>query len=265
MNRIRLSTFLLILAVAVISLGYMSSSFAGKKCDEDPTHPSCGGDVDDPPVTSAQYTAALVEGAFRFKAVDVTLNKKGNSYSSVVKLDMVRPDSGTSVPSEQDPWVSGDQLAWDDVFSVCPELFSDNAVGSVMANDNWSIDNGGPKNAGNAGTNIRIQLRDVSVPGFVADLDIGLIGVVGVGNELDRLCDWDGVALEQALLDGGAEAFARHKRAVALIDLIRWLLRANPRERPGGAKEMIKHFFFQDDLSSGMRGPYSSGGGGMLV
>ena|SRR5210317_657321 len=54
-----------------------------------------------------------------------------------------------------------------------------------MASDTWSIDNGGPKNAGKAGTNIRIQFRDVAVPGFEgADLDFALIEVIEAGNEL---------------------------------------------------------------------------------
>ena len=183
MNKIRLTTYLLTLTAAVMLIGYMGPSFAGKKCDADPTHPSCGGGDD--PEPTAGYTAALVYGAFRFGAVDVTVNKKGNSWSSTVKLDMVRPDDGTLVPAGQDPWAPGDQTAWDDVFSVCPELFSGAAVDSVMASDTWSIDNGGPKNAGKAGTNIRIQFRDVAVPSFPgADLDFALIGVIAAGNEL---------------------------------------------------------------------------------
>lgn len=129
-------------------------------------------DSDDNP---ADFTAALVSGAFRFGAVDVTLNKKGNSYSSTKKLAMDRPDDVDSV----------DQFAWDAVFAECPELFTGIVVGSIMAPNNWSIDNGGPKNAGQVGSNIRIQFRDVSAPIVPeADLDFGLIGVIGPGNEL---------------------------------------------------------------------------------
>lgn len=179
MKKMRLSTSLLTLGTAAILFGYMNSTFAGKKCDEDPTHPSCGGGGAD------GYTAALIEGAFRFGAVDVTVNKKGNSWSSTVMLDMVRPDDGIGVPAGQDPWVFGDQLAWDDVFASCPELFSGTDVGSVTVSDDWSIDNAGPRTAGTAGSNIRIQLRDVSVPGFpAANIAFGLIGVIEEGNEL---------------------------------------------------------------------------------
>jgi len=111
--------------------------------------------------------------------VDVTLNKKGNSYSSTVQLDMVRPSDSIDVPADQQEWGINDQTQWDAVFSECFDLFFGNPVGSIMPSDNWSIDNGGPKNAGAVGSNIRIQFRDVIVPGFPgADLDLGLIGVV---------------------------------------------------------------------------------------
>jgi hypothetical protein len=182
-NKIRFSTYLLTLTATVMLFGYMSPAFAGKKCDADPTHPSCPGGDDPKPATG--YTAALVYGPFRFDAVDVSVNRKGNSWSSTVKLDMVRPDDGTPFPDGQDSWAPGDQAAWDDVFSVCGELFSGVAVDSVRASDTWSIDNGGPKNAGKAGSNIRIQFRDVAVPSFPgADLDFALIGVIEAGNEL---------------------------------------------------------------------------------
>lgn len=132
-----------------------------------------------------EYEAALVSGAFRFGAVDVTLNKKGNTYSSTVSLDMVRPFSEDvngvliDVPSGQLEWSEAERDQWDAVFAVCPELFSGNLVGSVMASDNWSIDNAGGKKAGKVGSNIRISFRDVSVPGFPgADLDFALIGVL---------------------------------------------------------------------------------------
>jgi len=41
MNILRLSTLSLALAIAVFALGYVNPAFAGKKCTEDPKHPSC--------------------------------------------------------------------------------------------------------------------------------------------------------------------------------------------------------------------------------
>jgi hypothetical protein len=39
----------LAVSLAVLALAYANPSFAGKKCDEDPTHPSCNDDGGDPP------------------------------------------------------------------------------------------------------------------------------------------------------------------------------------------------------------------------
>jgi len=43
MNILRLSTLSLTLAIAVMTLGYANSSFAGPDCDKHPSHASCGG------------------------------------------------------------------------------------------------------------------------------------------------------------------------------------------------------------------------------
>ena len=43
MNILRLSTLSLTLAIAVMTLGYANSSFAGPDCDKHPNHASCGG------------------------------------------------------------------------------------------------------------------------------------------------------------------------------------------------------------------------------
>jgi hypothetical protein len=93
---VRFLTFLLTLAVAAIMLGYMSPSFAGKKCDDDPTHPSCGGGDDDPEPT-AVYTAVLTSGDFVFAngahvsdgvLLDLSANRKGRSISGDFTLEM---------------------------------------------------------------------------------------------------------------------------------------------------------------------------------
>jgi hypothetical protein len=44
MKNIRLIDCFLTFAIAVFALGNMNPSFAGKKCNEDPNHPSCPGD-----------------------------------------------------------------------------------------------------------------------------------------------------------------------------------------------------------------------------
>lgn len=44
MNTAHVYNFSLVLAVAIILSGYVNPALAGKKCDEDPTHPSCASD-----------------------------------------------------------------------------------------------------------------------------------------------------------------------------------------------------------------------------
>ena len=57
MNILRLPTLSLAVAIAVLALAYANPSFAGKKCDADPNHPSCkddggGGDPPDSEIRS---------------------------------------------------------------------------------------------------------------------------------------------------------------------------------------------------------------------
>ncbi len=163
MNILRLSTLSLAVALAVLALAYANPSFAGKKCDEDDTHPSCkdaGGD--------AEYTATLTMGAFKFDPVDVTPNKRGTSYHSNFSLDMDRP------PADGSP----DQLEWDLVFRACtPPLLSDPIPGVFVGRDNWSINNAGGKVSGNADSDFRIRFHDI-VDG-TNDIDFDLIGKLG--------------------------------------------------------------------------------------
>jgi hypothetical protein len=150
----------------LVFLGLTVSALAGKP-DKCPTWPDCGGD-DGGGETSATHTAALVSGGFIFDSVDVTLNKKGNSFSTVKELEMDRSDE------------FGNQAAWDTVFSSC-SLFDSTLgiVGSVHVSANWSIDNSGGNQAGTEGSNIRISFRDVVPGGFSeADVDFSLIGTL---------------------------------------------------------------------------------------
>ena len=58
MNILRLSTLSLTLTIAVFALAYSNPSFAGKKCDADPNHPSCkdgGGGGDDDKTLRAKF------------------------------------------------------------------------------------------------------------------------------------------------------------------------------------------------------------------
>jgi hypothetical protein len=133
-----------------------------------------GGD----PEPSVKYKAALVSGGFRFSAVEVTLNKRGNTFTGVVPLDMNR-DGTTDIPGDQEPFLlPDDQKAWDDVFASC-SLF-DGIVDSVDVSTRWSIDNSGGKQAGTLGSNIRISFRDVvpADPFSDADVDFALIGTL---------------------------------------------------------------------------------------
>lgn len=74
----------LILGILTAVALSISGLVVAKKCDK----PPCGGGGgDDAP---AEFTAALVLGAFRFDAVDVSLNRKGNTYSSTDELTLDR-------------------------------------------------------------------------------------------------------------------------------------------------------------------------------
>jgi len=174
-NKIRLSTFLLTLAVAVISFGYMTPSFAGKNCEDGDTRPRCtgggggGGGGNEAPAT---FDAALTMGGFRFGPKTVTLNKRGNHYSGAVGLNLDRADAS-----------GADQVAWDSVFSTC-SLFDDvngipQTVPSVLVADTWSIDNAGGNQAGTIDSNIMVSFRDVIAPDFPeVDIDFRLMGIL---------------------------------------------------------------------------------------
>ena len=167
MNTVRLSTLSLSLAVAVVTLGYATSAFAGKKCDAGPEHPSCK-DGDNGEI-SAVYTAELTMGGFIFGPVDVTPSKRGNSYHSEKTLKMSRP------PDDATP----DQMVWDEVFSWCMDLLTTNPPVSVAVADNWTIDNSGGNKAGTVGSDIRIRFKDVEATGFEdVDISFDLIGVI---------------------------------------------------------------------------------------
>ena len=73
---------------------------------------------------------------------------------------------------------------------------------------------------------------------------------------------WDERRLEQAISVPG---FADDARAEVLVDLIRWLLRADASERPQSVAEALKHSFFQEDVSKGVHGLHGSVSPGIFV
>ncbi len=162
MNILRLSTLSLILATAVITLGYVDFASAGKpKCPG--SHPKCNNDDnEEPPVTSGEYTAALTSGGFIFSPEAVTPNSQGNSLYS---------DSEDSVMMSR----GSENIAWGVVFAGCAGLLS-KVTGSTdtftVKGENWHI-NGG------AGSEIRIRFKDVDFDTKVVDIDLDLIGDKG--------------------------------------------------------------------------------------
>ncbi|MFC1701990.1 hypothetical protein ACFL1J_04520, partial [Pseudomonadota bacterium] len=115
---------------------------------------------------SADYTAALVSGGFRFSAVDVSAQKKGNIFNNNSQLTMYRSD---------DPR-SADQATWDGVFDAClPATLLSNPVNSIFVGaGDWEITNSGGRVAGTAGSDVRIRFHNI-IDG-TADIDFDLIG-----------------------------------------------------------------------------------------
>ena len=162
MNTLRLSTLSLILATAVITLGYVDFASAGKpKCPG--PHPKCdNGDNEEPPVTSGEYKAALTSGGFIFDPEVVTPNSQGNSLYSDID-DPITMSRGS------------ENMAWDLVFAGCAGLLSKvaNANTFTVKGANWHI-NGG------AGSEIRIRFKDVNFDTRGVDIDFDLIGDKGI-------------------------------------------------------------------------------------
>ncbi len=100
MNISRLSTLSLALAIVVLTLGYVNPSFAGKKCQEDPSHPSCK-----PPADEGNTYTAELRGAFVFGPLEVTLEGQNERFTADVDIVMTREDSTA-------------RATWDNVFSM---------------------------------------------------------------------------------------------------------------------------------------------------
>ena len=153
MKKIRLSDFLLTLAVAAMMLGYMSPSFAGKECVDGDTRPRCGGGDggggDDE--TTAMYTAELTAGDFVFgKLEHLTANNKGTGLPGNADLVMV-PDPGNSG-------------GWDYIFkndiNDCSSLVEGGVVtGFGVLEGNWSISYNRSKGL----NKIHITMRDLVI------------------------------------------------------------------------------------------------------
>jgi hypothetical protein len=151
------SRFFCVLTVLTFSC-FSLSAFAAPppKCEP---WPQCKGGDDGGGETSAEYTAALTAGGFRFGPVDVTTNNRGTGYSSTLKLDMSRTPDGTT-----------DADAWDDVFLACYEVLGGTQISGVTVGTDWGISQGG-KNSVATAKNVRITFRSVVADEF-QDVDL---------------------------------------------------------------------------------------------
>ncbi|MHC4088020.1 MAG: hypothetical protein ACYSU5_22860 [Planctomycetota bacterium] len=107
MNILRLSTLSLTLAIAVMTLGYANPSFAGKKCTEDPNHPSCK-----PPADAGNLYTVEGRGAFVFGPVATTLEGQNNTLRAQADAPMTRPHLS---------YFPVDAATWDNVFIMPPD------------------------------------------------------------------------------------------------------------------------------------------------
>jgi hypothetical protein len=150
------SQFLVILTVLSFSC-FSLSAFAAPppKCEP---WPQCKGGDDGGGGTSAEYTAALTAGGFRFGPVDITPNNRGTGFSSTLKLDMSRPLDET------------DAYAWDGVFLECYEVLGGTQIPGITVGTDWGISQGGKKDSATA-KNVRITFRSVVADGF-QDVDL---------------------------------------------------------------------------------------------
>ena len=153
MNTLRLSTVALTLAIAVVALGYVNPSFAGKD-KECPAHPSCKPDDPEPPAGGIEYSATLT-GAFAFTDVDVTSDAKGIVLKSADNITITRP-GGTVMPTEvicataTATDTDTDLLCklWNSVFEQCLNFFGPTIVDvpsfeAPSERKGWTIDKPG--------------------------------------------------------------------------------------------------------------------------
>ena len=123
MNILRLSTLSLILAIAVITLGY-NPSFADKPGSGDCQQVHCDHGEE---LVDLTYSVNLIgpmdgalRGAFEFEGgqVSATLESKGRDLKGDVAVTMTRPASNADCETGD----ADDQLAcivWEDVFNLC--------------------------------------------------------------------------------------------------------------------------------------------------
>ena len=118
---------------------------------------------------SAEYTAALITGGFRFDDVDVTPGKKGGSLHSDSTITMSRPIFDLY-----------DQEMWDYVFDAClpTGVLSDQIDDVFIGRDSWKIVNSGGKNIGAAGSLVIVRLNDIDDDQVtrIAEINFGLSG-----------------------------------------------------------------------------------------
>ena len=132
MNNLRLSTLSLTLAIAVILLGYVNSSFAAPPNKPCSPWPSCNKDEPPDPTPTITYTAELTGRVFNFAQVTVTPDSEDGPLF---------PDPSAILtftrPADADP---NAQAVWDAVFAACENFFAPPVVESFeVPAGNWSI------------------------------------------------------------------------------------------------------------------------------
>jgi hypothetical protein len=96
MNILRLSTLSLAVTLGVLALAYANPSFAGKKCDQDPTHPSCGDDGGDPPPPPVESCAGA-SGVFPSFAYTTYIYDGKKGSQSGTNLHLANSDGSCSI------------------------------------------------------------------------------------------------------------------------------------------------------------------------
>ncbi len=192
MKILRLSTLSLTLAIAVVTLGYVNPSSAGKPnaCNEDPPHPSCKDD----PVSSITYTAqltgprtgppdesgvpTLIPWAFEIPVRDVVLEGQDHILRSGDPVTIVRDVSMGPL-----------QTTWDDVFDFCSGLlvFPVDQFLATAAKKGWTIERPGGVQV-RFGV-IRPTLLIASFPSSEGPLDVTLSLIGDCSYSSDGLTD----------------------------------------------------------------------------
>lgn len=156
MNILRLSTFSLVLALAVVTLGYVGSASADPKpCEPGDPRGFCQSD----PGSTFDYTVDLVgpdlltpsvRGTFEFSggAARAILESKGRTLTGDEDVTMARAGANADCNAMGDPDTSA-CMAWNSVFNLCGLLGPDSDPSTTNVDQftvqrrDWSVSKGG--------------------------------------------------------------------------------------------------------------------------